>query len=121
MDFLEITGFSVPSGKNIEFQAWVQANSDALGRSLPEGIELVGVYAARFTSQRDAGDYRLILRLDSAAALDRFSDAMKQGKDLTRLMGELWDFADVRLEAGASDELLKSVLDVMIWADHPED
>ena len=121
MDFLEISGFSVPSGRNIEFQKWVRANSDALARSLPEGIELVGIYAARFTSQRDAGDYRLILRLDGAGGLDRFSEAMKQGKDLTRLMGELWDFADVRLGAGGSDELLKSVLDVMIWADHPEE
>ena len=94
------------------------------GRPCPgsaRGIELVGIYAAMFSSQRHAGDYRLVFRLDSYGAMDRFSAAMGEDKELARLMDELGSFGDVRLGADSSDELLKSVADITIWADHPEE
>ena len=121
MDFLHISGFSVLPGKNLELQAWVRANSAALAKALPEGIEFVGIYAAMFSPQRHGGDYRLIFRLDSYGAMDRFSAAVGENKELARLMDELGSFEDVRLGADSSDELLKSVADITIWADKPEE
>jgi len=121
MDFLEIGGFSVPAGKSLEFQRWVRTNSASLGRAMPEGTELVGIYATVFSSEKGSGDYRLVFRLDSYASLDRFSAAMAEDSEFSRLMGELGDFGDVRLGADHSDELLKSVADVTIWGDHPEE
>lgn len=120
MDFLNISGFDVPPGKNVEFQAWVRANSAALAAAMPEGVGLVGIYAAMFASERHGGDYRIILRLDSYGAMDRFSAAMGEAGELARLMDELGNFGDVRLGAGHSDGLLKSVADITIWADHAE-
>ena len=121
MDFLNVSGFSVLPGKNLELQAWVRANSAALAQAMPEGIELVGIYAAMFSSEKHSGDYRLIFRLDSYGAMDRFSAAMGEDKELARLMDELGNFGDLRLGADRSDELLKSVADITIWADHPEE
>ena len=121
MDFLNVSGFSVLPGKNLEFQAWVRANSAALAQAMPKGIELVGIYASMFSSEKHSGDYRLIFRLDSYGAMDRFTAAMGEDLELARLMDELGKFGDVRLGADHSDELLKSVADITIWADYPEE
>jgi len=121
MDFLNIGGFSVPPGKNQEFQTWVRTNSTALAKALPEGIELVGIYASMFSSEKHSGAYKVIFRLDSYGAMDRFVDAMGENPELARLMDELGKFGDVRLGADYSNELLKSVADITIWADYPEE
>jgi hypothetical protein len=120
MDLLEINGFNVPPGKGLMFQEWVRENSDALAKAMPEGCGLVGIYASVFSSEKRSGDFKLILRLDSYAAIDRFSAAMREDSEFSRLMDELGRFGDVRLGADRSDELLKSVADVTIWGDVPE-
>lgn len=121
MDFLNVCGFTVPPGKNLEFQAWVRANAAALDKAAPEGIALVGIYTSIFTSEKHSGDYRIIWRFDSYGAMDRFTTAMGENPELARLMEELGNFFDVRIGVDHSDELLKSVLDVTIWSDHAED
>ncbi len=121
MDFLNVGGFSVPPGKNQEFQAWVRANSAALGKAMPKGIELVGIYASMFSSEKHSGNYKMVWRLDSYGAMDRFAAAMGENSELARLMDELGKFNDVRLGADYSSELLKSVADITIWADYPEE
>jgi len=121
MDFLNIGGFNVPPGKNREFQEWVRANSAALAQAMPKGIELVGIYASVFSSEKHSGGYKAVWRLDSYGALDRFVAAMGENPELARLMDELGKFGDVRLGADYSSELLKSVADVTIWADYPEE
>lgn len=119
MDFIEINGFDVASGRGDEFQGWVRANSAALAEAMPEGIELIGIYASIFTSEKGSGDFKLVLRLDSYGAMDRFSAAFGEDSEFARLMDELGKFADARLGSGRSDELLKSVADVTIWGDYP--
>jgi hypothetical protein len=121
MDFLNVYGFGVPPGKNKEFQAWVRANSAALAKAMPKGIEFVGVYASIFSSEKHSGDYKMVWRLDSYAANDRFTEAMGENSELARLMDEMGKFFDVRLGADYSSELLKSVADITIWADYPEE
>ena len=121
MDFLNIGGFSVPPGKNREFQAWVRANSAALAQAMPKGIELVGIYASVFSSEKHSGGYKVVFRLDSYGAMDRFAAAMGENPELARLMDEVFKFGDVRLGADNSRELLKSVADLTIGADYPEE
>lgn len=121
MDFLNIGGFNVPPGKNLEFQEWVRANSSALAKALPEGIELLGIYASMFSSEKNSGDFKAVWRLDSYGAMDRFAAAMGENPELARLMDEMGKFFDIRLGAGNSSELLKSVADITIWADYPEE
>lgn len=120
MDFLAVIGFDVPPGKNVEFQKWVRANSAALARGAPEGTELVGIYATMFSSEKHSGSYKIVWRKDSYGAMDRFAAAAGEDSEFARLLDELGSFADVRLEADYSKELLKSVADITIWADIPE-
>ena len=121
MEFLHISGFDIPPSKSLEFQEWVQANSVALSNRAPDGIELVGVYASMFTSEKQSGHYKLVWRLDSYGAMDRFAAAARDDAELARLLDELGSFYDVRLGVGESVELLKSVSDITIWADYPEE
>ena len=121
MNFLNIDGFSVPPGESLEFQEWVRANSAALAKALPEGIELVGIYASMFSSEKHSGDFKSVWRFNSYGAMDRFAAAMGENPELARLMDEMGKFFDVRLGADNSSELLKSVADITIWADYPEE
>ncbi len=121
MDFLNIQGYDVQPGKNLEFQTWVRDNFDALAAAMPEGIELVGIYAAIFSSEKESGSYKAVYRLDSYGAMDKFAAAAGEDPELARLLEEFGSFGDVRLGANFSNELLKSVSDITIWADIPEE
>ena len=121
MDFLNIGGFTIKAGKNREFQEWVRANSAALTKAMPKGTELVGIYASVFSSEKHSGAYKIVMRLDSYGALDRLAAAGKEDPEFMRLAAELASFGDVRLAADYSNELLKSVADVTITADYPEE
>ena len=120
MDFLNIGGFDVKPGKSRELQQWVQANAEALSANAPEGIELVGIYATMFSSEKLTGHYRMVWRLDSYGAMDRFAAAIPENPELARLFDELDSFIDDRLGTGSSSELLKSVADTTIWGDIPD-
>jgi hypothetical protein len=121
MEFLNIQGFNVPSGKTREFQEWVRANSTALSRAAPGGIELVGIYASMFSSEKHSGWYKIVWRHGSYGAMDLFAAAARDNPEFARLLDELGSFQDVRLGADYSSELLKSVEDITIWADYPEE
>ena len=121
MDILMVDGFNVLPGKTQEFQAWVRANSAALAEHSPEGTELVGIYATVISSEKHSGNTKIIWRLDSFGAMDRFKTAMGEDPELARLLDELGDFGDVRIGADYSEELLKSFADIAFWGDHPEE
>ena len=53
--------------------------------------------------------------------MDRFAAAGGENPEYARLLDELGSFGDVRLGADFSSELLKSVSDITIWSDHPEE
>jgi hypothetical protein len=121
MDFLGISGFDVQPGKSRELQEWVRTNSTAISENLPEGIKLVGVYATMFSSEKHSGHYRIVWRFGSYGDMDRFAAAIGENPELGRLLDELGSFEDVRIGADFSNELLKSVADITIWADHWEE
>ena len=120
MEFLNIGGFDVPAGKNREFQEWVRANSDALAKAAPDGIELVGIYASIFSSEKHSGSYKIIWRHASYGDMDSFAAAAGEDTEFARLLNEAGAFGDFRLGSDSSSELLKSVSDITIWADYPE-
>lgn len=121
MDFLVINGFNVPPGKNREFQKWVRENSETFAKNMPEGWEFVGVYSSMFGSEKHSGNYKSVWRLDSYGAMDRFAAAAGEDTEFARLLDEFGAFSDERLGADSSSELLKSVADITIWADYPEE
>jgi hypothetical protein len=121
MDFLVINGFDIPSGKSRKFQEWIRANSDALAKNVPEGVEYVGTYSSMFTSEKHSGSYKTVWRLDSYGAMDNFAAAAREDSEFARLLDEYGSFGDVRIGADFSGELLKSVADITIWADYPEE
>jgi len=53
--------------------------------------------------------------------MDRFAAAAGEESEFARLLDELLSFMDVRPEADWSKELLKSVADITISADIPEE
>ena len=120
MQLLNIGGFNVPPGRNRAFQEWVRANSEPLGSAAPAGVELVGIYASVLATEKHSGFYKVIWRLDSYGAMDRFAAAAGQNREFARLMDEFGSFGDVRIGADFSGELLKAVSDITIWADPPE-
>jgi hypothetical protein len=121
VDILSVEGFNVLPGKTQEFQDWVRANSDALAEHSPDGTELVGIYATVISSEKHSGNTKIIWRLDSFGAMDRFRAAMEGDPELARLLDELGAFGDVRIGADYSEELLKSFAEIAFWGDHPEE
>ena len=121
MDFLVVNGFDVTPGKNVEFQKWAQANTQALNESTPDGISLVGVYATMFGSEKESGQYKSVWRMTSYGDMDKFAAAAGEGGEFGRLLDEMGSFGDFRIGANWSSELLKSVSDITIWADNPEE
>ncbi len=118
MNFLYIVGFDVPPQKEREFQKWVQANSQAFHEALPEGLALLGIYSDIFSSEKESGRYKLMVRMDSYGAIDRL--AASNNPKLAQLLKELGDFNDVRIGAHSSSSLMKTVADIVIWEDYSE-
>jgi hypothetical protein len=121
VEFLTINGFDIPPGKSKKFQQWVRDNHQALNQAAPEGIELVGIFATMFSSEKNTGQFKTVWRMDSYGAMDRFAAAVQENPELRRLLDEMGAFQDIRLGAGNSNALLKSVADLSIWADYPEE
>ncbi len=108
-------GYSVPPGREEDHQAWVLANEDSLRAAMPEGTELIGVFAMVYSSEKNAGFYRII-KLENYASLDRFSEAMKNADaDFGRLIREHSGFMDLSWDAPTSNGLHKAVVDAAVF------
>jgi hypothetical protein len=121
VDILSVEGFNVLPGRTQELQDWVRANSAALAEHAPDGAQLVGIFATMVSSEKHSGKTKVIWRLDSFGAMDRFTAAMGEDPELARLLDELGDFGDARIGADFSEELLKSFADIAFWGDHAEE
>jgi hypothetical protein len=116
MRFIQETGFSTKTNMTPDLQQWVAANFDRFAASYPEGMELIGIFVTVFTSEKNAGDVRMLERLDSYGALDRMAAA---GKDLNgdfgRLFHEFLSFMDPTSTAAWSATLLKDMVDATVF------
>lgn len=121
MDFIQEIGFDVRLGRERDYQAWLTEHLDELRAAYPSGTELLGVYITPFTSEPEGGWVRLLVRLDSYAALDRIAAAARApGSPLRRLVDEHEAFLDPRHQARWANTLYKSVIDATIIPSHVE-
>ena len=116
MNFLVLNGFDIKKDREAEFQPWLAANEAGIADASPEGVEYIGTFANIFGDDDHVGAYRSVWLLDSYAAMDRFSAAIKEGGTFAELMNELGRFAMDRQDGGSlSSELSRRVTDAAIW------
>ena len=116
MRLIQEFGYSVAAGNEEAHQAWVQANEDALAAAHPEGTHLLGIFTTVFSTEKQAGYYRVFVELDSYAALDRVAAAAKDGtSDFGRLIREHSAFTDLSWDAPVSNGLHKAVTDATVF------
>jgi hypothetical protein len=117
MDFIAEFGFDVKKGKARDLQRWLSENESKLAAACPSGVEYIGTYTVVQTSEKRAGAYRQLLRLDSYGAQDTLAAAMKEGGEFADLFEELSQFVDQEREADWSSGLYKAVTDASIWGE----
>ncbi|UPT95001.1 hypothetical protein J4G48_0038080 [Bradyrhizobium barranii subsp. apii] len=93
-NYLYQGGFCILAGKYDEFAKWCKKNGQGLKKACPMGIEFVGIFMVRQTSEKEAGDYRIVWRLDNYASLDTFQTATQPAGPLHQLLTELGSFSD---------------------------
>jgi hypothetical protein len=116
MRFIEEIGGSVKPGQQEALQEWLVKNEDALAKAYPEGSEYLGTYVVIYTSGKDSGQWRTVVRRDSYAALDQASAVAKDpNSDLGRLTREFIKFFDPSPSAPWSRCLYKAVVDATVF------
>jgi len=120
MRFIAEFGFNVRVGRDEAFQRWLAANEERMARSYPEGTEYLGTYTTVFTSEKKAGEYRVLERLSSYADLDKLALI---GKDDTTEYAKVWreltQFFDPDPRADWSKVLLKGATEATVWDIEP--
>jgi len=121
MRFIQEFGFTVKVGEEEAYQQWLIDNEAALAASYPEGSRHIGVFVTVFSSEKNAGFYRLFAELDSYGAMDRLAATMKdESSEFGRLNREANRFGDYSLTAPWSNGLHKAVVDATV-IDAPSD
>ena len=122
MEFIQESGYSIRLGKEEEFQRWLEANEDRLAKAYPKGCEYIGTFVVVSTSEKTAGGWRTLERLDSYGAQDRLAAAAKDTKStFHKLWREAAAFFDPAREAHWSQTLVKRATDASIWDIPSED
>jgi hypothetical protein len=117
MDFIAEFGFDVKQGQAQDFQRWLSENESKIPASCPEGVEYIGTYVVVQTSEKHAGGYRQLFRLESYGAQDAMAAAMKEGGAFASLFEESARFIDQDRDADWSSGLYKAVTDASIWGE----
>jgi hypothetical protein len=117
MDFIAEYGFDVKKGQAQDFQRWLSENESKLASACPEGIEYIGTYTVVQTSEKHAGGFRQLLRLESYGGQDTLAAAMKEGGAFATLFEEMSKFVDQDRDANWSSNLYKAVTDASIWGE----
>ena len=116
MALIEEFGFTVLEGQEEAFQQWLQQKEEQLRQAAPAGIRYLGTYGVVFGSEKQAGTYRLLLELDSYAAIDTFSEAMKDPNgDFGRLLREHATFSAFDPTLPWSQSLYRTVVDMAVF------
>jgi hypothetical protein len=117
MDFIAEFGFDVKKGQAQDFQRWLSENESKIPAACPEGVEYIGTYAVVQTSEKHAGGYRQLLRLESYGSQDALAAAMKEGGAFASLLEGMTKFIDNDRDADWSSSLYKAVTDTSMWGD----
>lgn len=116
MRFIQEYGYTVPVGQEEAHQRWFIEHDAALRAAAPPGSRYLGSFAVVFSSEKQAGSYRLLVEIDSYGAMDASAAAMKDSaSEWGRLLRDASQFIDMNVAAPWSNGLLKNVLDAAIW------
>jgi hypothetical protein len=116
MRFIQESGYSIKPAKAVAFQQWIIANEDRMAKSYPPGTSLIGVFIAVFSSEKSAGELRVLEQLDSYGALDRLAALAKEpDSEYSRLWNEMFTFLKFEAADGWSSLLLKDVVDATVF------
>lgn len=116
MRFIQEFGYTVRVGQDEAHQAWLTANDAALRAAAPPGSRYIGTFTVVYSSEKQAGAYKVLMELDAYGAMDTSAAAMKDPtNEWSRLVRESTAFMDTDLGAPWSSSLLKDVLDATIW------
>jgi hypothetical protein len=118
---IEEFGFTVAEGKEEAFQEWLRQNEGRLRDAHPPGVRYMGTYGVVVSSEKQAGAYRVLFELDNYAAIDTFSEALKDGdSDFGRLVREHSAFSLYDPTMPWSTSLYRTVVDMAVF-DAPKD
>ena len=116
MRFIQSFGYTVKVGQDEAHQKWTVANDARLKAAAPAGSKYLGTFTVVIGTEKQSGNYRFLMELDSYAAMDT---AAAETKDPTsewaKLLVESSQFLDLDLNAPWSNELMKDVVDATIW------
>ncbi|MGH2357336.1 MAG: hypothetical protein ACRDGJ_04910 [Candidatus Limnocylindria bacterium] len=116
MRFIAEYGFSVKVGQDEAQQQWFIENEAKLAAAHPPGTKYLGTFATVWSSEKRAGFYKTYIELDSYAAMDTLSAAVKdESSELGGLLRESSKFAEYDWNAPWSNGLYKAVVDATIW------
>ncbi|MBA3687877.1 MAG: hypothetical protein H0W81_03435 [Chloroflexi bacterium] len=116
MSLLQEQGFNVKRGKEEAFQKWTTDNDAALKKSTTPGVEYLGTYVVAMSSEKHAGEYRFLLRLESFAAFDASHEAVRDEKsEWGRLNREATAFLDLPIGAEFSSSVYRPLIESVIW------
>jgi len=116
MRFIQEFGYTVKVGQDEAHQRWLIDNDARLRAGAPAGTTYIGTFAVVYSSEKNAGSYRMLLQLDSYGAMDAGAAAAKDPNSAWgRLVRESSQFMDTNLAAPWSNGLFKDVLDATVW------
>jgi hypothetical protein len=116
MSLLLEQGFNIKRGQEVAFQKWIADNDAALKESTPPGVEYLGAYVVAMTSEKKAGEYRTLLRLESFATFDEMHELARDAKgDWGRLNRELTEFLDAPIGAEYSFSVYRPLIGAVLW------
>ena len=97
MRFIQETGFTARPDKISALQEWIVANRVRMAAAYPDGAMFLGAFVSVFSSEKGAGEVRILEQLDSYGALDRLAALGKDPKsEYSMLFGEFLTFIDIR-------------------------
>jgi hypothetical protein len=116
MRFIQEFGFNVKRGQDEAFQTWLIDNEEALANAHPAGSKYIGTFAVVFSSEKQAGEYRSFVQLDSYGAMDTAAAASRDpNSPIGKLLREMTKFFDANPTGPWSNGLFKAVVDTTLW------
>lgn len=116
MSLISEQGFNIKRGQEEAFQKWTADNDAALKKSTPPGVEYLGTYVVAMSSEKHAGEYRFLLRLESFATFDVMQASVRDEKsDWGRLNREATEFLDLPIGAEFSFSVYRPLLEAVVW------
>ena len=116
MALISEQGFNIKRGKEEAFQKWTTDNDAALKKSCPQGVEYLGTYIVAMSTEKQAGEYRVLWRLDSFATFDTMQEAARDEKSAWgRLNREATKFMDIPIGGEFSFSVYRPLIDAVMW------